>query len=175
VAEYAVGCNTSAGWAPDEDGFVRTAHTDFLPTAEVERVEPNENIADVEFGMEALAVLAASGPDALRDGLRHLPVHYAAWILLQQASIAGIAGSPRQATAQGLIDSARQARDRIAAGIALLHSDRHTRLALRAMNEAVARAARQRDASQDGDPAAQRIPRWRPFQLAFILADSTLA
>ena len=37
------------------------------------------------------------------------------------------------------------------------------------MNEAVARAARQRDAGLDGDAAAQRIPRWRPFQLAFIL------
>ena len=37
------------------------------------------------------------------------------------------------------------------------------------MNEAVARAARQREAGLDGDPSAQRVPRWRPFQLAFIL------
>jgi hypothetical protein len=123
VAEYAVGCNASAGRAPDEDGVVGAARTDFLPIAEAERVEPNENIADVEFGMEALAALATSGPDALRDSLRHLLIHYEAWIVLQQASIAGIAGSPRQATAQGLIDSAPQARDRIAAGIALLHSE----------------------------------------------------
>jgi hypothetical protein len=43
------------------------------------------------------------------------------------------------------------------------------RLAFRAMNEAVARAARQRDAGQDGDPSKQRVPRWRPFQIAFIL------
>jgi hypothetical protein len=169
VADFAVGCNTSAGWAPDEDGVVRAAHTDFLPAAEVERVEPNENIGDVEFGMEALAVLAASGPDALRDSLRHLPTHYEAWIAVQEATIAGIAGAPRQATAQRLINSARQARDRIAAGIALLGGDRHARLAFRAMNEAVARAARQREAGLDGDPSAQRAPRWRPFQLAFIL------
>ena len=169
VADYAVGCNTSAGWAPDEDGVVRAAYTDFLPAAEVERVEPNENIGDVEFGMEALAALAASGPDALRDGLRHLPTHYEAWIAAQEATIAGIAGAPRQATAQRLINSARQARDRIAAGIALLGGDRHARLAFRAMNEAVARAARQREAGLDGDPSAQRAPRWRPFQLAFIL------
>jgi hypothetical protein len=169
VADYAVGCNTSAGWTPDDDGAVRAAHTDFLPAAEVERVEPNENIGDVEFGMEALAALAASGPDALRDSLRHLPTQYEAWIALQQASIAGIAGAPRQATAQRLINSARQARDRIAAGIALLSGDRHARLAFRAMNEAVARAARYREAGLDGDPSAQRAPRWRPFQLAFIL------
>jgi hypothetical protein len=169
VADYAVGCNTSAGWTPDDDGVVRAAHTDFLPAAEVERVEPNENIGDVEFGMEALAALAASGSDALRDRLRHLPVHYETWIAGQRADIVGIPGTPRQATAQRLIDSARQARDRIAAGIALLHKDRHARLAFRAMNEAVARAARQREAGLDGDPAAQRAPRWRPFQLAFIL------
>jgi hypothetical protein len=169
VAGYAVGCNTSAGWAPDDDGVVRAAHTDFLPAAEVERVEPNENIGDVEFGMEALAALAASGPDALRGKLRHLPTHYEAWIALQQETISGIAGAPRQATAQRLINSARQARDRIAKGIALLGGDRHARLAFRAMNEAVARAARQREAGQDGDPSAQRAPRWRPFQLAFIL------
>jgi hypothetical protein len=38
VAGYAVGCNTSAGWAPEDDGVVRAAHTDFLPAAEVARM-----------------------------------------------------------------------------------------------------------------------------------------
>jgi hypothetical protein len=167
VADYAVGCNTSAGWQPDEDGVVRSANSDFLPAAEVERVEPNETIADVEFGMEALA---SSGPEALREALRHLPEHYEAWIALQQTAIAGIAGVPRQAAAQCLIASARQARDRIVAGIKLLRTDPNARLAFRAMNEAIARAARQRDAGQNGNPATQRAPRWRPFQLAFILS-----
>jgi hypothetical protein len=173
VADYAVGCNTSAGWTPDEDTVVRAAHTDFLPAAEVERVEPNEDIGHVEFGMETLAALAASGPDALRDSLRHLPKQYEAWIAVQEAAIAGIAGAPRQATAQRLINSARKARDRIAAGIALLGGDRNARLAFRAMNEAVARAARQREAGLNGDPSAQGAPRWRPFQLAFILLNLT--
>ena len=58
-----------------------------------------------------------------------------------------------------LFAAARQARDRIAAGISLLCGDRHARLAFRAMNEAVARAARQREAGQDGEPAAQSAPR----------------
>ena len=42
IAEYGIGCNASAGWATDQDGIVRSAFTDFLPSAEVERVEPNE-------------------------------------------------------------------------------------------------------------------------------------
>ena len=69
-AEYAVGRNTSAGWAaPDEAGVVRRAWTDPLPMAEVERVAPNEDIRDVEFGMEALAELAAADGAALVEAL----------------------------------------------------------------------------------------------------------
>ena len=170
VAEYAIGCNASAGWAADQDGVVRSAFTDFLPSAEVERVEPNESIAGVEFEMEKLAELAASGPDAVVDALKDLPPLYETWIAKQENGIAAIAGAPRQATAKRLVASARQARDRIASGIELLRSDVHARLAFRAMNEAVARAARQREAIlSGGDPAAQRSPKWRPFQLAFIL------
>lgn len=63
----------------------------------------------------------------------------------------------------------RYACDRIADGIALLGTDAHARLAFRAMNEAVARAARQRNAGPGGNPATQARPRWRPFQLAFVL------
>jgi hypothetical protein len=59
VAEYAIGRGASAGWQADPDGIVRTACTDHLPQAEVARVEPNESIPAVEFGMEALASLAA--------------------------------------------------------------------------------------------------------------------
>jgi hypothetical protein len=54
VAEYAIGCNASAGWTADPDGVVRAAFTDFLPTAEVERVEPNEAITGVEFEWKPL-------------------------------------------------------------------------------------------------------------------------
>jgi hypothetical protein len=170
AAEYAIGCNASAGWIADEDGVVRSAFTDFLPSAEVERVEPNEAIAGVEFEMEKLAELASGSPDAVVDALKGLPPLYETWIATQEVGIATIAGAPRQSTAKRLVASARQARDRIAFGVELLRSDVHARLAFRAMNEAVARAARQREAILNGgDPAAQRSPKWRPFQLAFIL------
>lgn len=169
VAEFAVGRGTSAGWRPDADGRVTAVYTDHLPTAQVERVEPNESIAGVEFGMEALASLARTGADALGDALAGLPGAYRAWIDLQAAGVPGIAGAARQATADRLLEAARKAEGRIADGIALLRSDDRARRAFEAMNEAIARAARRRNAGPGGDPSAQPAPRWRPFQLTFIL------
>jgi hypothetical protein len=168
VAEYAVGNATSASWTPDEDGVVRAAQTDFLPMAEVERVEPNEKIG-ATFGMEDLAKLAAGDPAALVAALSGLPAEYANWIKTQAGGIGKIDGEPRRKTAERLLDAARRAQGRIEAGIALLKKDKWARLAFLAMNEAVARAARQRTAGRSGDPAAQKQPTWRPFQLAFVL------
>lgn len=169
VAEFAVGVNTSASWAADEDGVEREAATDCLPTSEVERVEPNRDIAHVVFEMEQLAERAKTSPDALRDALAGLPDAYERWIDAQAASVPGIVGAPRQKTAQRLVDAARDARRRISEGIDILARDQHARLAFRAMNEAVARANRQRAAGHGGDPAARPAPTWYPFQLAFIL------
>ncbi len=112
----------SAGWAPDEDGVVRAAQTDFLPAAEVERVEPNERHrrCRIRHGGPGGARSAAdrtrcatrsrSSRRTTRPGSRKQAGDDC------QASH----GQPRQATAQRLIAAARQARDRIAAGIALL-------------------------------------------------------
>lgn len=169
VAEFAVGRGTSASWVADPDGLVRAAHTDHLPQAEVERVEPNESIDGVEFGMEPLAQLADLDADRLRDALIALPWCYARWIEAQSGGIACITGTARRATAQRLVEAARRAHERIADGIDLLRTDAHARRAFRAMNEAVARAARWRNAGPGGEPTAQPPPRWRPFQLAFIL------
>lgn len=169
VAEYAVGVNASAGWdRPGGDGHVYAARTDFLPSAEVERIEPNERIG-AAFEMERLAELAAGDPAELAAELAGLPDEYLAWITAEDAKVPGIDGAPRRQTADTLLKAARRAHGRIEAGIALLAKDKWARLAFRAMNEAVARAARRRNAGRDGDPAAQKPPTWRPFQLAFIL------
>lgn len=169
VAEYAVGRGTSAGWRKDQDGAARVVFTDHLPQAEVERVEPNEGIVGVEFGMEALDALARDDAERLAGALGGLPTAYAAWIAGQASLVPGIAGAARRSTAERILEAAREAEARIADGIALLRADGRARLAFAAMNEAVGRAARRRNAGPGGDPSAQPAPRWRPFQLAFIL------
>lgn len=164
VVEYAVGHTISADWEKAER--VHRAWTDPLPIAEVERVAPNEKIAGVAWGMEALAQ-AAADPARLHAALAHLPEAYGTWIDTQALYVAD--GPRRQEVVRELIERARIARRRIASGIALLDRDPWARRAFAAMNEAVARAARQRNAGMGGDPAQQRPPTWRPFQLAFIL------
>ncbi len=170
VAEYGVGRASSAGWTRDADGAVRAAWTDPLPTAEVERVAPNEDIDGVEWGMERLADAARAGADALRAALAELPAQYAAWIAAQAAGVPAIPGPRRQETAGKLVADMRRAHARMEDGIALLAGDARARLAFAAMNESVARAARQRNAQGSAvPPADQPPPAWRPFQLAFIL------
>lgn len=168
VAEYAVGRGVSAGWREDPDGIVRAVFSDHLPQAEVERVEP-QKIDGVEFGMEALATLAHGDGVALVAALAELPAQYGRWIADQAATIPGVDGPKRKSTAERLIEEARVAEHRIADGLELLQSDPRARHAFEAMNEAVARAARRRNAGPGGDPSAQEPPAWRPFQLAFIL------
>lgn len=168
VEEYAVGRNTAAGWVRDDDGAVRTVFTDPLPCAEVERIAPNEDIADVEFGMEALARLAAEGAIPLADQLARLTRIYDAWIGSERSKCNGLP-QRRKEVANGLIENMRVARDRVAEGIELLRNNDRARMAFRMMNEAVQQAARHRNAGPHDDPAKQAKPKWRPFQLAFIL------
>jgi hypothetical protein len=177
VEEYAVGRNAAASWEVDSDGNVYRAWTDHLPLAEVERVAPNENIPVVEFGMEALAVLAAQSGDKLAARLAQLPELYSAWIAVQQSAASALPGRRRETGAR-MLAGMRTAEARIREGIGILERDARARLAFCIMNEAVARAARRRDAIANRasgrdrgqiDPGAERPPRWRPFQLAFIL------
>jgi hypothetical protein len=128
--------------------------------------------------MEALAALAGQGGKALAADLAQLPELYSAWISVQQGPIGALPGRRRD-TGERIVTGMRMAEARIRAGIGIVEGDARARLAFRIMNEAVARAARRRYAianrtsdSNGGlaiDPSAEKPPRWRPFQLAFIL------
>ena len=143
--------------------------TDFLPMEEVERVAPNEKIERVQFEMAALAAAAATEAGALGAALDALPAHYAKWRHEQERLLAGLA--PRRADLAGiLLDNMDAARRRIQGGIDLLKRDHRARDAFVIMNTAMAMAHRRREAIfRKTNPAAINPPKWRPFQLAFVL------
>jgi hypothetical protein len=171
VKEYAVGRNTAAGWEVGETDKVRRAWTDNMPTAEVERVAPNEDkslTSSVAFGMDDLAVLAANDPGGLVAALKELPTLYRQWIATQKSKPAGFPKRQRE-TAENLIAGMEAAAERIEHGVGILETNGRARRSFEIMNRAIATAARRRTAGATGDPAALRQPTWRPFQLAFIL------
>ena len=157
VREWAVGRNAAAGWDTAEEpaGIVTRVWTDPLPTAEVERVAPNEDAelkGRVTFGMETLAELARADDGGLRKALADLPVLYGLWIDAERKNLVGLAQRRREAGEQ-LITDMETAKARIASGIDILTRDARARAAFRFMNLAVARAARRRYAGAGGDPA----------------------
>lgn len=174
VCEYAVGRNTSGDWDEQlgKNGRplpVTKVWSDFLPAQEVERVAPNEDIAGVEFGMEGLATAAADGADAIGSALSAFPILYGEWQRGQEALTAGLAVR-RKEIAAILIENITVARKRIERGIELLKRDPSAREAFNLMNTAMAMANRQRESTiRKVPPAAIAPPKWRPFQLAFIL------
>lgn len=168
VCEYGVGRNSAAGWDEVEEKAARVTRvwTDPLPLAEVERVAPNEDTSltsQVVFDMGPLAEAAAGDGTDLVRALSALPQLYTVWVEAERAKQAAL-GVRRSETAGQLIADMECARARIVEGIDILSRDKLARSAFRFMNLAVSAAARRRDASMQN-------PRWRPFQLAFILVN----
>ena len=164
VADYAVGHNISTR-AEAADGECRCVHTEWMPQADVERVEPSR-IPGVEFGMEALGALTDAA--AAKHSLDPLVRQYRDWIEGQQTDAGTFNGRRREVTEE-LATRADRSAGRIQTGIDLL-ADPDVLEAFRIANRAMAAAARRRRAQEDGRaPAAVAPPEWRPFQLAYIL------
>ncbi len=136
------------------------ARTVWIPRAEVRPVVSTDLDA-LSTEMDALATV----PDGatLRTMLRPLVDAYGAWIDAQRAVALD---TPRRAETRDLLmGDAMSARDRIAEGLDLLaaHDDLFAAFVL--ANRAMALQARKRDP----DRYKSAAPRWRLFQLAFLL------
>ena len=154
--EYATGHGVSAEWEI-VDGACRLLRSAWIPSAEVEKTA-TVDVPGVELSMEALGALADGA--AAETALRPLVGQYRAWIETRRATIATLQGSRRD-TADELVRFAGIAADRIERGIAVLAQDADALDAFRVANRAVARALRKR--------LGIETPRWRAFQLAFLL------
>lgn len=161
--EFVVGHNVSTR-AEVIDNTCRTVHTDWLPVNEVPRVAPAP-IPGVVLGMETLATMGDVG--TMQDGLAPLVTEYGDWITRQRAT--PIEPSESVPIANNLLDRAKVARTRIDEGIKLLE-DPDIFYAFRLANRVIS-IARKRQICQEKNCSIESIeePKWRPFQLAFIL------
>jgi len=163
--EHVVGHGVSGHAEVGDDGACRVVESVWIPQGEVERIAPS-SIPDVELGMEVLAELA-DGADA-KAKLGKLVTRYKEWIGRQRSGLSGLNANRTQTANDMLVEAANSA-DRIAAGIDLL-DDPDVLTAFRLANKAVARSLRQRFGQIQGKaPKAVDAPRWRPFQLAYLL------
>ena len=163
--EYAVGHNVSAIAIPNPDGSCREISTAWMPSADVEKVVPTQ-VDQVELSMEALA--AASTADAVRSMVSPMVTAYTKWIG-EQRTKAPKQPKHRVDVANDLLNRAGIANERIAAGLQSL-DDPEVLEAFRIANRAIATAIRQRSVhGTDKSPSDIEPPKWRPFQLAFLL------
>jgi hypothetical protein len=158
--EWAVGHNVSVE-EPAAARPVTRIRTTWIPTCEVRRVETRED-EEVTTSMEKLALLADAG--AVRSALGPLVEKYGQWIE-EQARIP-LDSTRREQICTKLLENARKAKERIAAGIDLLATDAEALDAFRLMNRAMATAALQRSGDRYNETTR---PSWRLFQLAFVL------
>jgi hypothetical protein len=158
--EYAAGHGVSVEWEI-MDGACYLLRTAWIPSAQVEKTT-TVDVPGVELSMEALGALADAA--AVKSALQPLLNQYRSWIEIKKTGIATLPG-PQRDTAEELLRLAGVAADRIERGIAILEQNEDALDAFRVANRAVARALRQRLKEQFED----QPPRWRPFQLAFIL------
>ncbi|MBX3226795.1 MAG: DISARM system helicase DrmA [Labilithrix sp.] len=149
---------------PEEGGRVPGVRIRWLPCAVVRRVVTNDDTGrPIEVRMERLAELGkGEDPFALSAALSPIVEAYGDWIATQRAIVVGSsADTPRDATKHALMDQAERARGRMREGIARLEKDQAARLAFAWTNEAMAMQARKARPNDE--------PRWRLFQLAFVL------
>ena|GEM_PF-4214616 len=155
---YAIGHGAAVDWDLREARVVRI-RTEFLPKVEVPRVDPTAGVIDgAEFNVARLAAIETDR-DRLCDALERFVAGYRAWSDAQSA-LAGRLESRYRGPADRIRIRIEAAADRMLAGVALLRQDSLLLRAFALANEAMARQMRQ---------AGRAEPRWRPFQLAFLL------
>jgi hypothetical protein len=163
--EHSVGHGVATHAIRASDGLCREVRTTWIPVAAVEKVDHPKDIRGAELEMEKLAALDSA--EAVEAALGGLPDEYLRWIEGQRTLRLP---DPRRAeVASDLLDRCEMARRRILRGIGQMF-DPAVLEAFRTANRAMARAARQRTAqSRNCRPDEVPPPRWRPFQLAFLL------
>jgi hypothetical protein len=164
---YAIGHGAAVDWTLDGVRVV-SIRTEFLPSVEVPRVDPDAGRADgTALEVERLALIA-SDRDGVCDALDRFIVGYADWIEDQARSIESLDGRYHR-PAGDVLQRMRAAAKRMQTGADLLRQDDTAVHAFGLSNQAMAKQMRQSLRPHHGVGNSPGKPRWRPFQLAFLL------
>lgn len=181
--EFAIGRTCSADWVVREGSRRATSvSTTWLPKAET----PQTSAGEVEGTTLSMKTLASVAPDALVAGLAPMVSGYGAWLDRQEDTAMHLPGHLR-ATADDVLWEARQAHQRLVAGLEFVASDATALQCFHFMNRVmrdqrvssqIAEARKSdsalsitqaREKIEAAERAGKPVASWRPFQLAFIL------
>ena len=157
-AEWAVGHGISTRVLEQKRSRCTAVATTWLPHAYVLGTKARD-VAGVSLSMDELSKM--DNPAKLRDGLLPLLEAYAGWISEQTTKGEELSTDGRRQTASELVCDAQLALDRIREGLEILAEDEQAFHAFRLMNQAMAATAQRQRPGM--------TPRWRLFQLAFVL------
>ena len=159
--EIAVGHGIATRALPKANGAVHDVETAWIPSAEVAKVVPGD-VDGLLLEMDDLGKDDAT-PEQIVPRLKPLLKEYGKWILRQQGISMG--DDKRASVAAELCRRAEGVQRRLADGIGILERGGPPFEAFRLANKAMANQARRRDPER----YKASSPKWRPFQLAFVL------
>jgi hypothetical protein len=167
---YAVGHGTAADWMLD-GGKVKRVWCDFLPAVEVPRVT-----ADVARGYDDVLRLSTWAQydtddvagDDLFNQLEGFVQGYGDWIADRQIE-ANARAEDELLPAKRILARMETAHERMRRGLELLRRDDLARKAFRVANRGMLWQMMQTDRNRGKEPVEESY-KWRPFQLAFLLA-----
>lgn len=169
TCEFSVGHGVATKNHFNEKNECVCIETTWIPEAIVEKVVASNDIKDVPLEMEVFAKYTTS-EDLISD-LSKLGTQYADWIKTQE-EIAKTLDTRRSQAGDLLVFNQQTALKRIGDGIILL-KDPTVFKAFCLANKVMATAARRRNwftnKGKYKSPEATDKPKWRPFQLAFVL------
>lgn len=171
---FAIGHGVAVEWQPSD--APTTVSTTVMPVADVAAIRARSGDGDA-FGMAWLAREDLPSAD-YADALRIVVDGYRGWVAEQREEATAV-GSTHARVASSIVDRQERAVARIEEGIDLLRRDAGVLEAFRLANRAMRwQMLRQSGRVEPGARYGARLdedrgtkePRWRPFQLAFILS-----
>ena len=163
---YAIGHGAAVDWRVEQNN-VKEIWTEFMPAVEVPQV--TADVAGKDNGVLGLAHLAESDTTAeIFKELDQFVEKYSAWVHAQNIQINELESDER-AAAKRITARMETTLERMRRGAALLRSNPNAAESFKLANQAMLDQMRQANHVR-GKHRDDNDYRWRPFQLAFLLA-----